>query len=142
ASRGLLQDAESGDSEPSFYVLDELRDREGDQEVQYSDDGERLKRLPLKERLAPPGFRELDDPDHQEQRTRLEEADILVRQGRDDEAKGLWQDHVSHRFPPGEPDRPCRLDLARLAGWDSGTKELAAIRSGLRRQRRQPGRER
>src|SRR5437870_11147824 len=142
ASRGRLLDSQSGDAETSFDVLDDLRDRDGDQEVQPGDDGERLKRLPLEERLAPPDFRELDDPDHEERGTRLQEADVLVRQGRDDEAKGLWQDHVSHRFPPGEPDRPRGLDLAGMDGLDSCTKDLALIPSRVRRQRDQPGDER
>src|SRR6266566_4493005 len=142
ASRGRLLDSQSGDAETSFDVLDDLRDRDGDQEVQPGDDGERLKRLPLEERLAPPDFRELDDPDDEEQRTGLQQADIFVRQGRDDETKGLWQDHVSHRLPPGEPDRPCGLDLARVDGLDSCTKDLALIPSGVRRQRDQTGDER
>src|SRR6266581_28493 len=110
ASRGRLLDSQSGDAETSFDVLDDLRDRDGDQEVQPGDDGERLKRLPLEERLAPPDFRELDDPDDEEQRTRLQQADIFVRQGRDDETKGLWQDHVSHRLPPGETDHEDRAN--------------------------------
>src|SRR5213594_2036713 len=142
ASRGRLLDSQSGDAETSFDVLDDLRDRDGDQEVQPGDDGERLKRLPLEERLAPPDFRELDDPDDEEQRTRLQQADVFVRQGRDDETKGLWQDHVSHRLPPGEPDRPCGLDLARVDGLDSCAKDLALIPSGVRRQRDQTGYER
>src|SRR3989442_7951230 len=98
ASRGRLLASESGDPEPSFDVLDDLRDRDGYQEVQSSHNGERLKRLPLEERLAPPDFRELDDPDDEEQRTRLQEADVLVRQGRDDETKGLRRSSRGSRF--------------------------------------------
>src|SRR3989449_1467404 len=134
ASRGRCLDSESGDPEPSFDVLDDLRDRDRYQEVQSSDDGERLKRFPLEERLSPPDFRKLDDPDHEEQRTRLQEADVLVRQGRDDQRKGLGQDLTRHRFPPGQRDRPCGLDLARMASLDSRQKGLDLVASGGRRQ--------
>src|SRR5262252_2058293 len=78
-----------------------------------------------------PGMGQLQRGDGGEQRRALYERDQLVGERRDHATDRLGNQDEQQGLEPGHPDRPRRLRLSSVDGFDAGTHDLRLEPSGV-----------
>src|SRR5438093_6204869 len=122
-----MLEAEAGESEPTYECLHNKRERDGDCKEDRGNHRKNFENVPGKALVLSDVADLRRDSEHEQECAGLEQSDVLVREGGNDEAQGLRENHMPHRSQTRESYRSCGFDLAGVDRLKSGTKDFGLI---------------